>query len=326
MFKISYVASLYAMLVAFVVVAYLSIGSCDHRVSAPTATAGDSATKTLFLEHMTTVRQWALLCNDDIAKDAIGVPTPPLICDDGDDLAFNGMLCASGSGWACSRAKASFDGQRFWRSPARIGIQDQGMPTFSRDMFLGALLYLAATKDEITFDAYSAWLEAQPGGNMCLDRCVRTPFVDNLLAHVGDWIKMGKVSKWKQAVDWGLDQALSVQVWQVPPNYQLELIAEELWIRRMVGSWTPELNKVAEALLKRQPRNPMFHYVAHGVSQEMIDLSWELVPKERPVLRRNWAFADDFNPENGDDYGHYDPSQSMVWDWIMIELLIQRGY
>jgi hypothetical protein len=112
----------------------------------------------------------------------------------------------------------------------------------------------------------------------------------------------------------------------VPPNYQLELIAEELWIRRMVGSWTPELNKVAEALLKRQPRNPMFHYVAHGVSQEMIDLSWELVPKERPVLRRNWAFADDFNPENGDDYGHYDPSQSMVWDWIMIELLIQRGY
>lgn len=303
-------------LLAFVVTA---VAVCGRKTNTPSSNVGTSTARDNYLSLMPQLDQWALRCNGDVAKLSYSNE-----CDDGDNLAFNGMLCAAGSQFGCDNAKAAFDGQRFWRSKRRVGMPEQGMPNFSRDMVLGAMLYLVSTKDAQTTDSYMNWIRSN--GSICLDRCVHTPITQNLMEHVNYAVHGKTMPFWKEPIDLVLDKALVLQAQTVPPNYQLELIAEELWIRRIAGTWTKDLDSVAAVLIEREPFNPFYLYIAEGVSQRMIELAWQQVPKKEPEFKREWAFASTFEPGYSGEYAKADPNISMVWEWIMLGHLIERGY
>ncbi|MGA1842795.1 MAG: FG-GAP repeat domain-containing protein, partial [bacterium] len=87
-------------------------------------------------------------------------------CDDGDMTLFNGLLCASGDERGCDgvRRAQSPDG-RFWRSPIRALNNNGGMgdsddsKSFSPDMSLGVLLYVAKTGDTCALSRWLNWIE-----------------------------------------------------------------------------------------------------------------------------------------------------------------------
>jgi hypothetical protein len=87
-------------------------------------------------------------------------------CNDGDMTLFNGLLCASGDDRGCDGVKRaqSPDG-RFWRSPRRALTNNGGLgdsddsKSFSPDMSLGVLLYVAKTGDTHALSTWLKWIE-----------------------------------------------------------------------------------------------------------------------------------------------------------------------
>jgi len=88
------------------------------------------------------------------------------ICDVGDMVLFNSLLCYSGDVSACDAVRRSQDNTgRWWRSPMHVDAN--GNPTnypgskysFSKDHTLGVLLYFVTTPDRETARAQArAWL------------------------------------------------------------------------------------------------------------------------------------------------------------------------
>ncbi|MBM4252869.1 MAG: hypothetical protein FJ146_12930, partial [Deltaproteobacteria bacterium] len=123
-------------------------------------------------------------------------------CDDGDMTLFGGLICAGGESAGCAlvRDAQGPEGQ-WWRSPRRAG-GNLGQPnSFSRDMAMGVLLYLATTRDTAAAERWLTWIHANrscsvtgprgkcvvPGVHrFCRDdkdyRCLMTP---------GNWAMMG---------------------------------------------------------------------------------------------------------------------------------------
>ena len=80
-------------------------------------------------------------------------------CDDGDMTLFNGLLCMAGFEEACGAvADAQDENGRFWRSPDRKGDNKGDPHSFSRDMSLGVLAYLVATKDKLAAQKWISWI------------------------------------------------------------------------------------------------------------------------------------------------------------------------
>ena len=82
------------------------------------------------------------------------------LCNDGDMLLFNGLLCASGEEIGCSAVRDSFDEKthQWWRSPAKrkAGKDNPEEPNLNSDQVLGLLLYVLEKHDG---DRLREWLE-----------------------------------------------------------------------------------------------------------------------------------------------------------------------
>lgn len=83
----------------------------------------------------------------------------------GDSVLFNGLLCYSGSRDGCKAVRDSQDKEsgQWYRSPLHISREDlecNGVPQvpFSKDMFLGVLLYLCTTKDKEAAKKWYKWM------------------------------------------------------------------------------------------------------------------------------------------------------------------------
>ena len=91
--------------------------------------------KLLTLDKLITA--WAPTCEGGIACENDS---------DGDSMLWAGLLCSVGINSQCIAVKnsQSSDGQ-LWRAPSRVNVDKEN--SFSRDMLLGFLYYLVATKD-----------------------------------------------------------------------------------------------------------------------------------------------------------------------------------
>jgi len=84
-------------------------------------------------------------------------------CEDGDSVVFNGLTCTTGDARGCSAVSASQapDGL-WWRSPRRRAgriVDPKGEETiFSNDHALGAMLYIAQTKNADAFKSWIKWI------------------------------------------------------------------------------------------------------------------------------------------------------------------------
>lgn len=233
---------------------------------------------------------------------------------DGDILLFAGLLCASGEALGCETAKRSIDVEgRLWRSPGRVGRDVY--PTSSRDMLLGALLYVAATRDTDAANRILAYIESN-NDRVCFDRCDLTPAFWGNFYVVWKYLGLKTTSKMdKGAYLDEIGQGVSAIFNQ---DYSLHLVGVTLYLREITHStnWVTKL--IAKQLLAKQGDNPFFRYLVEGKSQGTIDLAIRLFPQAPFTYRNEWTFErnlDDLQPVQN----------SMLWEFVFIGRLLAQN-
>jgi hypothetical protein len=235
-------------------------------------------------------------------------------CDDGDMTLFNGLLCASGDPRGCDavhRAQGS-DG-RFWRSPSRVGHNRGQGNSFSRDMSLGVLLYLATTRDRGAAERWMRWIDRnrpcvakKPGWagggcwlrglhRMCRDdtdnRCTLTPSVWALMYRVWRHIGLSPSTYMRNAHNDLVNAFPQIQARTNEPGYQLHLDGVSALLNQIVGyGGNGNVRAVAAQLLRRQPDNPFFHYLVHGPSDHGVRQTLRLCPSTGTHRKVQWAW------------------------------------
>lgn len=261
-------------------------------------------------------------------------------CEDGDMTLFSGLLCASGDSRGCAavRAAQAADG-RFWRSPRRVDGNLGNPKSFSRDMSMGVLLYLATTRDTSAAQRWIKWIDdnracavEKPFGLGCLVRgphrvcrddenmtCTITPGLWALMGRV--WTHLGlpphdEMRRWD-----GFDgDAASLETTFTEPGYELHLKGVAIFLKEILGvsaSWRAEN---AASLVARQPQNPFFRYLAEGASPTVIERMVTVCPRPEthanaPRFQWSWERADE-----GEAW-----RKSMGWDCIFLHNLVERA-
>lgn len=240
-------------------------------------------------------------------------------CDDGDSVLFAGLLCLAQIEAGCLTVKASQgeDG-RWWRSPRRNPDNIGKDNSFSRDMALGVLAYLTATKDRDAANNWWHWIEnnrpciAKIGvecivygiPRYCTDdtdnRCSITPMMFATMYRVWKYLDLQPPKAMSRFRD-------SPILKPKRKGYPLHLFAVHEYIRQRQGNMPNK--EVTNFLMSQDSSNPFFVWLYQGRTthfKKLVDLycaghegdrdqwSWE-----RDTLERAW----------------YD---SMVWDCLFI--------
>ena len=261
-------------------------------------------------------------------------------CEDGDTTLFNGLLCAAGEPLGCEgvRRAQGADG-RWWRSPRRVDGNLGEPRSFSRDMSMGVLLYLATTGDRDAATRWLAWIDGnrpcsitRPWGG-CLVRgphrvcrddvsftCTITPGLWALMGRVWDHLGLPRHAEMNRWSAFDTDLA-SLEATFTEPGYQLHLKGVAIYLKEVLGvqrSWRLEN---AARLSERQPANPFFRSLWQGASVEVIDavLARCPAPGAPPAEQDQWAW------ERADEQQAW--RDSMGWDCVFLadRLLAQRA-
>jgi hypothetical protein len=260
-------------------------------------------------------------------------------CDDGDTTLFNGLLCGSGEMIGCQAVAAAqgADG-RFWRSPRRKD-GNLGQPnSFSRDMTLGVLVYLATTHDTDSAKRWLSWIVANDqctlknpftGGctirapyRVCTDdtdgRCTLMPAEWALMGRVWSGLGLPLHSEMTRWAGWDNDlETLFTDF--TDPGYALHLKAVAIFVRQKLAISAGWRQTNASTLVSKQPLNPFFLYLRDGATDDVANLVLTECPQPGSTApRTQWAW------ERSDDGQAW--LQSMDWDCIfMANLLLGAG-
>lgn len=262
----------------------------DTSPSKPT-TEGQKAA---LLEVRQSLESWTTYCEGSIQKRT---------CDVGDSMLWNGMACLTGDVIACDAVKRSqgADG-RLWRSPQLV--ENDATNSSSRDMLLGFLAYLVATKDQEAAQKFLSYLEAH--GKLCDNaednRCdLDYPQHAGLwgtIAHVWSYIGLTRTAT-MSAAQVGDDFLIESQALFVPAGFQKHLVAVALLVRKETGHWNTKSEASVKSLLRGEGEsNPLLQYLA-GNWEEASTLTLEQAPSA-PVSveeRTQWALERDTTQE-----------------------------
>ena len=248
------------------------------------------------------VRAWALRCGVSASKDN---------CDVGDATLFNGLLCLSGDELSCEAVRRSqgSDG-RIWRAEFRVAAD--AVNSFSRDMAMGVLAYLVATKDVELARRWMIWIENN-NWRLCREssdnRCDFTPGFWSLFRDV--WKYLGLPLNQNMSSAFLDDSVLALLQSQfAPAGFELHLSSVNLLVRRSMGQQSATLNSLSQALAMRQGQNPFFAYLAEGASSNVLRRATEWCPRAAPSFRTEWSFE-----RNEQDKPW---ERSMGWECVML--------
>jgi hypothetical protein len=262
-------------------------------------------------------QSWAPLCQ--------GFPSKGN-CDDGDATLFSGLLCLAGESVGCEAVKAAQDSTgRFWRSPRRVGSDTSN--SFSRDMALGVLSYLLATKDTTAAQNWMQWIDQNSvcqwnvGGNCqlrtyryCRDdsdgRCMITPGMWAMMRRVWEYLELPLHREMKTTGE----QTLVLEAEQAPLGYALHLKAVMFFLYQEIGKNYSFEWDLINTIVERQPENLFFQYLHEGSSPRLQDALRNLCPREAPEETRQWTWERD-TAENAQD-------DAMGWDCIFLGRLL----
>lgn len=248
------------------------------------------------------IELWAEKCQGGVSKKN---------CGDGDSTLWNGLLCASGEAFACEAVAASQDESgRVWRSPRLKGIDPQN--TFSRDMGLGTLAFLARTGNKDFGEKWSAYINSNRGlceqGNGSCNVPPSFFWIYNEVAgHVG-------FSKLNGNVIFGFvdstvdDNWLAIQANLAPAGYQTHLVGVNAYIRLLMGTWNNPLQIAADKIHDREPQNIFFEYLSKGKGQGLVDKLVARLPFGPNLDRDQWCW-ERTDSENA-------CQKTMGWDFI----------
>lgn len=236
--------------------------------------------------------------------------------NDGDVMAYAGMLALSGEEIGLSTAKRSQgpDG-KIWRSPMRVDVP--AADSNSRDQMIGFMAYLVASKDVEAAKMFQKYLENNKwklGNDATDNRETLTPAAYGLMGYV--WKYLGLPVNWKMRLCMGpiyyTGQYLSAVF--SPVSYQTELVGDcTLIIQKM--NMDNMLNKhIARVLVRRDEQNAFYQYLV-GNYDVAIELALEQMPDKCPESAYIWSFE----PETSSNQYVY----SMGWDYIFLMNLIR---
>jgi hypothetical protein len=260
------------------------------------------------IEMRTETQRWALRC---------GVSASKKNCDIGDAALFNGLLCLSGDELSCEAVRRSqgSDG-RMWRAEFRVA--SDAVNSFSRDMAMGVLAYLLATRDTELATRWMTWIESN-GNRLCREssdnRCNFTPGFWSLFREVWAHLGLPLNQQMRSAIVSDTVMAL-LQSQFSPPGFELHLAAVNLLVRRSMDQKSTTLDSLAQALAARQPENPFFGYLRDGASGHVVRQALQWCPKTQPPTRVEWSFE-----RNQQDKPW---ERSMGWECIMLANFLIR--
>lgn len=262
-------------------------------------------------------RSWAPLCEGHPSKGA---------CDDGDATLFSGLLCLAGEEQGCAAVKAAQDtAGKFWRSPRRVGVDSSN--SFSRDMALGVLSYVLATKDTNAAQAWIRWVDQNSvcqlnvGGvcqlrtyRYCRDdsdgRCFITPGMWSVMRRVWEHLELPLHKEMKTTGE----QTLIMEAEQAPLGYALHLKAVIFFLYQKMGRNFAFEWDLINTIIERQGDNLFFQYLHEGASPRLQDALKNLCPREAPENRKQWTWERD-TAEGAE-------KDSMGWDCIFLGRLL----
>ena len=255
-------------------------------------------------------------------------------CDDGDMTLFNALLCASGEQRGCDAARdaQSADG-RWWRSPRRArGEGRRPNNSFSRDMSMGVLLYLAVTKDR---DAASQWLRwidknrpcvlEKPFGLGCQIRgperfcrnednqvCTLTPGSWAIMKEVWEYLELPLHSKMKSRATQIAGNVLVQETELTDPGYELHLKAVSVYLKQKMNIRHTQRRAMNKVLIEKQPHNPFMQYLNDGPSEALLKRTLDRCPTYGRYSNRlrQWSWERDTNEQAW--------KNSMLWDCIFL--------
>ncbi|MBM3381216.1 MAG: hypothetical protein FJY29_02130 [Betaproteobacteria bacterium] len=254
------------------------------------------------------IRFWAPRC---------GVSASKQNCDIGDATLFNGLLCLSGEELSCEAVRRSqgSDG-RMWRAEFRVA--SDAVNSFSRDMAMGVLAYLVATRDVELARRWMSWIEAN-GQRLCREssdnRCEFTPGFWLLFREVWEYLGLPLNQPMRTAVVSDTLMAL-LQSQFSPPGFELHLAGVNYLVRRGMKQTGATLDSLALALVSRQPDNPFFAYLHEGATGRVIRQTLQWCPRTAPAMRVEWSFE-----RNQQDNPW---ERSMGWECIMLTNFLIR--
>lgn len=282
------------ILLAFLTIQFISCSKPERRKdSAPSQSEVLQAARE-------GISLWAEKCSDGVSKKN---------CGDGDATLWNGLLCGSGDEFGCNavRAAQSEDG-RVWRSP-RLKNNDP-IRTFSRDMGMGTLVFLARSKDVAFGNKWSAFINSEKrlceSGN---GSCTISPafyWVYNTVAESVGFTKLNSNVVYSLA---GVDEAwLYAQAHTTPSGYQTHLVGVHLYIRLILDKWNDTLQRTADVLHNREPSNIFFEYLSNGKGSGLAGKLIKKLPYGPTEKRSQWCW-ERTDSENA-------CQDSMGWDFI----------
>lgn len=206
-------------------------------------------------------------------------------CGDGDAMAGSvGFLCAVGFKPSCDAVTRSVtDNGQLRRSPIHIATDN----TASRDQLMGFMAAQLAGENR--------WLDVKrfikSHGKICLDatdnRCDLTPNIWGLIGGVHSFLGYTRdASMLLNSLVW--DHILLMQSMVTPPGYQLNLMAESVWLAYKTGIETQKSYEAGLIVWQRQPTNPWFCIVVLGPDEPCAKLALEQWPDE-PEVKKDWG-------------------------------------
>jgi hypothetical protein len=291
--------------------------SAGGSYALPAESTGSSSHAQPMEKPLASWRSWAPLCQ--------GYPSKGN-CDDGDATLFSGLLCLAGEEKGCQAVKAAQDtAGKFWRSPRRVGVDTSN--SFSRDMALGVLSYLLATRDTSAAQAWIKWIDQNSvcqlnvGGvcqlrtyRFCRDendgRCFITPGMWSMMRRVWENLELPLHKEMKTIGE----QTLVTEAEQAPLGYALHLKAVIFFLYQKIGKNFAFEWDLINTIAERQPDNLFFQYLHEGSSPRLQEALRNLCPREAPEETKQWTWERD-TAENAQ-------RDSMGWDCIFLGRLL----
>lgn len=270
------------------------------------------------VERREQVKTWLSICDDP--KGQYSELTNR--CAQGDVTLFAGLGCLAATLSQDEQTirdrcgdveKAQGTDGRWWRGPTRVG--DEDFNTFSRDMSRGALAFLiargyveqdqgarASARDAATH--WLQWIMNEGQGRMCLktrdgnNLCDITLGVHSLFYYVYQSLKVlpspdnrerrvgGLIDDIRRSVDYPW-MFLPIESAFAPLGYPAHLKAASILILRsadprFIAPYKEMLDGSAETLYLREPENPLFEFLARGITPVAFETVMKRCPGTRP--------------------------------------------
>ena len=265
-------------------------------------------------------------------------------CDDGNSIFFSGLLCAAGSELGCQSVRDSQnEAGRFFRSPKRLA---ENSGKFSGTSALGALLYLAKTKDKAAFKNWLDFVDSTTKSQCHLigmdEGCDQVYYCPDsnctvpeetlaLIAKVANWLNISYdhltystiiSNNYKANSDVKLVEATIAKSPHSDPassGWRLHYSANIGMLHRVINNdkdtapWKTRFSQIKD----KEPLNLYYRYLAQGSTPEIVTNLIQTCPiGEGNYERSQWMWERSSIERTS--------SQSMFWDCIFLAKLLNK--